>query len=64
MSSFLFFVFLTIVVAFFMNWVYISYIHTCPLAEKISRQKALDDMERRAGTTTLAGDIESYLDDM
>jgi hypothetical protein len=61
MSNFIFFVLLTVVMAFLMNWVYMSFVYTCPVSVVASRVKATANLAQKIGVTTDEDDIDSFL---
>jgi hypothetical protein len=61
MPNFTFFVVLTVVMAFLMNWVYMSLVHTCPGSVAASRIDATANLAQKTGVTTCEDDIDSFL---
>ena len=58
MMSFVFFVVLTMLMAFLMNWVFMTYVHTCGCSDtyKNESEKLL-----QASPTTFDEDIDDFL---
>jgi hypothetical protein len=65
MSSFIFFLLLTMAMAFLLNWVYMQYLHNCPDCTHASKlQVEADKLTRQMGQTTPDDDIKGFLDEM
>ena len=58
MFGFMFFVVLTMLMAFLMNWVYNTFLHRCECSSK----KDIDNLERHMGKTTEEDDINQFLE--
>ena len=62
MSSFLFFVVLTMLMAFFMNWIYMQYLHSCKDCTQTAKHVTeTENLVRQMGVTTESEDMDAFL---
>ena len=62
MSSFLFFMLLTMLMAFLMNWIYMQYVYSCTDCTQTSKHLAeTEKLVRQMGSTTETEDMEAFL---
>jgi hypothetical protein len=62
MSSFIFFVVLTMVMAFVMNWVFMQYFYICTDCTHTSKHTAnTTKLEEQVGSTTECEDMDAFL---
>jgi hypothetical protein len=61
MSSFLFFLLLTMLMAFLMNWIYMQYIYSCTDCTHTSKHLAeTEKLVRKVGETTETEDMDAF----
>ena len=61
MSSFLFFMLLTMFMAFLLNWVYLQYLYTCTDCTHARHQTETDNLTSHLGATTECEDMDDFL---
>jgi hypothetical protein len=62
--TFTFFLLLTVIVSFLMNWIYITFLgpSPCSCTKKVQHQKEHDKMTQELGQTNQSTDISDFLD--
>ena len=56
--SFLFFMFVTVMMSFLLNWVFMTYLHTCECPIKYSHES---DKLKQSSQTTVTEDVDDFL---
>lgn len=63
MSSFIFFLLLTMTMAFLLNWVFMQYFYTCTdCSHAIKHIVETEKLAHKLGATTECEDMEAFLD--
>jgi hypothetical protein len=56
--SFLFFMFVTVIMSFLLNWVFMTYLHTCGCPIKYNHES---DKLKQSSQTTVTEDVDDFL---
>jgi hypothetical protein len=49
--------------AFLLNWVYMTFLHTCPMSLDATRREATQKLRTQMGSTTEDADVSAFLDE-